>query len=148
VDQLRGKAKSEGMAIGADPALGGTLLVQKPSRGNIGNAIFLLVLGVPLVLVIFAPEAPLGARVGLPLLGCCVTGFAALMLWRNWMHVFLQERGIREYRQRRGRSLPYDQVDEVVYSSARLFAHGSYIHTVQKLALRSDRLRARRLSAR
>ena len=34
------------MTISADPALGEILLAQKPNKGNIGNAIFLLVLGV------------------------------------------------------------------------------------------------------
>jgi len=126
--------------ISPDPALGKVLLEQKPSKGNIGNVIFLMILGVPMMLIVAAPNAPLDVRLGFLLFGSCLTGFALIMLWRNWMHVFLQETGIREYRQRRGRSLPYDQVDELIYSSLRIFAHGSYIHTVQKLALKSERL--------
>ena len=31
------------MSLGADPALGKILLVQRPNRGNIGNCIFLIV---------------------------------------------------------------------------------------------------------
>jgi hypothetical protein len=63
-----------------------------------------------------------------------------VMLRRNWMHVFLQERGTREYRQKRGRSLRYDHVDELTYSALRIFSYGSYIHTVQKLALKSHKM--------
>jgi hypothetical protein len=121
-----------------DPNFGRVLLEQKPNKGNIGNVIFLMILGLPMMLIVAAPGAPLEVRLGFLLFGGCLTGFASIMLWRNWMHVFLQETGIREYRQRHGRSLPYDQVDEVIYSSLRIFAHGSYIHTVQKLALRSE----------
>ena len=92
------------------------------------------------MLVVIAPKAPLEVRLGFGGFGSCLSGFAAIMLWRNWMHVFLQESGIREYRQRRSRSLRYDQVDELLYTSLRIFGHGSYIHTVQKLALKSNRL--------
>jgi hypothetical protein len=128
------------MTFGADPTLGKILLVQKPNKGNIGNAVFLMVLGVPFMLVVAAPTAPMEVRLGGLGFGSCLSGFAAVMLWRNWMLVFLQEFGVREYRQRRGRSLRYDEVDELIYSSARIFGHGSYIHTVQKLALKSNRL--------
>ena len=69
--------------------------------------------------------------------GSLLCGFTGIMLRRHWMHVFLQERGIREYRQRQGRSLRYDDVDELTYSSLRIFMSGFYIHTVQKLALKS-----------
>jgi hypothetical protein len=72
--------------------------------------------------------------------GLSLGAFVGIMLWRNWMHVFLQARGIREYRQKRARSLPYDQVDELTYSSLRIFLHGSYIHTLQKLALKSHHM--------
>jgi hypothetical protein len=125
------------MAVRPDPDLGRVLLEQKPNRGNIANGCFLLLLGLPLLGVAAAAAAPLAVRLGVPALGLCLGGFAAVMLWRNWMHVFLQERGIREYRHGRGRSLAYDAVDEVLYTSARIFMHGSYIRTVQKLALRS-----------
>jgi hypothetical protein len=125
------------MAVNADPDLGRVLLEQKPNRGNIGNGCFLLLLALPMMGVVAAPTAPLGVRLGLFGLGLCLSGFSAVMLWRHWMYVFLQERGIREYRRGKGRSLAYDLVDEVRYSSARIFLNGSYIHTVQKLALRS-----------
>jgi hypothetical protein len=128
------------MTVSADPALGKILLVQRPNKGNIGNAVFLMILGVLFLLVVAAPTAPLEVRLGFFGFGLCLAGFAAIMLWRNWMHVFLQEIGVREYRQRRGRSLRYDQVDELIYTSLRIFAHGSYIHTVQKLALKSNGL--------
>lgn len=114
------------------------LLYQKPRPGQVGNALFLLVLGLPMMLVVLAREAPLAVKLGLFFLGIGLASFAAVMLWRHWMRVFLQERGIREYRQRRGRSLPYVDVDELTYSSTRIFMHGSYIQTVQKLALKSD----------
>ena len=127
------------MTLHADTDLGKILLEQKPNKGNIGNAIFLIVLGLPMMFVVAAPNAPLGVRFGFFGLGFSLSGFAAIMLWRNWMHVFLQETGVREYRQRRARSLPYEQVDEILYSSLRIFAHGSYIHTVQKLAMKSSR---------
>jgi hypothetical protein len=128
------------MTISADPALGKILLVQKPNKGNIGNCVFLMVVSLPFLLVVAAPTAPLEVRLGFSGFGLCLGGFAAIMLWRNWMHVFLQEIGVREYRQRHGRSLRYDQVDELIYTSLRIFAHGSYIHTVQKLALKSNGL--------
>ena len=54
------------------------------------------------------------------------------------MRVYLQEHGIREYRQGRGRSLPYEQVEQMLYSTMRIFMHGSYVHTLQKLALYGD----------
>src|SRR5689334_13897933 len=125
------------MAVSANPDLGRVLHEQKPNRGNIGNCCFLLLLGLPMMGVVAAGTAPLGVRLGFFGLGLCLSGFAVVMLWRNWVHVFLQERGIREYRRGKARSLAYDQVDEVLYSSARIFMHGSYIRTVQKLALRS-----------
>ena len=64
------------------------------------------------------------------------------------MHVFLQERGIREYRQGRGRALAYDDADEMYYSSLRIFMHGSYIHTLQKVGLNPITTRAGRSYAR
>jgi hypothetical protein len=85
-----------------------------------------------------APSAPFDVKVGSFLFGASLATFALVMLWRHWMHVFLHEHGIREYRQRRGRCLRFEDVDEVTYSSLRLFSHGSYIHTIQKLALKSD----------
>jgi hypothetical protein len=126
------------MAVSADPALGKILLVQKPNKGNIGNCVFLMVVSLPFILVVAAPTAPMEMRLGFFGFGLCLGGFAVIMLRRHWMHVFLQEFGVREYRQRRGRSLRYDQVDEMFYTSLRLFGHGSYIHTVQKLALKSN----------
>lgn len=125
--------------IAPDPVLGAVLLEQKIKAGTVGNVIFLLVLGVLPMLVVASPTAPAGVKVGFFLFGAGVAGFALWMLWRHWMHVFLQERGIREYRQRRERSLPYDQADEITYSSLRIFMNGSYIHTVEKVALKSDR---------
>jgi hypothetical protein len=125
------------MAVTADPDLGRVLHEQKPNRGNIGKCCFLLLLGLPMMAVVVVPSAPLAVRLGFFALGLCVSAFAVVMLWRNWMHVFLQERGIREYRRGKGRSLAYELVDAVQYSSARVFMHSSYIHTVQKLALRS-----------
>ncbi|HJT31949.1 MAG TPA: hypothetical protein VJ783_07830 [Pirellulales bacterium] len=125
--------------VSPDPALGAVLLEQKIKAGTVGNAIFLLVLGILPMLVVGAPTAPAGVKVGFFLFGAGLAGFALWMLWRHWMHVFLQERGLREYRQRRGRSLPYDQADEITYSSLRIFMNGSYIHTVEKVALKSDR---------
>jgi hypothetical protein len=99
----------------------------------------LLLLGLPAMGIVAVPAAPLGVRLGIFGLGLCLSGFALVMLWRNWMHVFLQERGVREYRHGKGRSLAYDQVDELQYSALRLFHGRAYIHTVQKLALRSER---------
>lgn len=128
------------MAAIADPELGKVLLDQRIKKGTIGNVIFLMVLGVPMMLVVIAPNAPTGVRVGFFLFGLSINLFAAIMLWRHWMRVFLQELGIREYRQGHGRSLRYDQVDEMFYTSLRVFMHGSYIQTVQKLALKSERL--------
>jgi hypothetical protein len=128
------------MAVSADPALGKILLVQKPNKENIGNGVFLMILGVPFMLVVAAPIAPMGMRLVFPAFGLCLSGFAVIMLRRHWMHVFLQEFGVREYRQGRGRSLRYDQVDEMFYTSLRLFGHGSYAHTVQKVALKSNGL--------
>jgi hypothetical protein len=126
------------MAVTADPELGRVILEQKPNRGNIGNGCFLLLLGcLPMLGGVAATTAPVAVRLGFFALGLCLSGFSAVMLWRNWVHVFLQERGIREYRRGKGRSLAYDSVDEVQYSSVRIFMHGSYIRTVQKLALRS-----------
>jgi len=106
----------------------------------IGNGIFLFVVALPFLLVPAAPSAPIEVKIGLFLFGAGLATFALVMLWRHWMHVFLHEHGIREYRQRRGRRLRFDDVDEVIYSSLRLFSHGSYIHTIQKLALKSDRM--------
>lgn len=126
--------------VAPDPAFGQVLLEQKTKAGSIGNAIFLMVLGLPMMLVVFAREAPTQAKVSLFFLGAVIVAFALIMLWRHWMHVFLQERGIREYRQRRARSLAYDQVDEIIFSSLRIFMHGSYIHTLEKLALKADRM--------
>lgn len=125
--------------VSPDPALGAVLLEQKIKAGTVGNALFLLVLGILAMLVVGAPTAPIGVKVSFFLFGAGVAGLALWMLWRHWMHVFLQERGIREYRQRRGRSLPYNQADEITYSSLRVFMNGSYIHTVEKVALKSDR---------
>jgi hypothetical protein len=122
------------MRATADPTLGAVLFEQRPNKGNIGNAIFLMILGAPFVLVAAAPSAPLNVRLGLPGVGLGICAFAAIMLWRNWMHVFLQELGIREYRQGCGRTLRYDLVDRITYTSLRIFMHGSYIHTVQKVA--------------
>ena len=123
-----------------DLALGKVLLEQKPRWGDIGSMIFLIVLGLPISLVVFAREAPMYFRIFALCLGGGLVILALVALWRRWMHVFLQEHGIREYRQRRGRSLPYDKVDEVTYSAIRIFMHGSYIHTVEKLAMRSTTL--------
>lgn len=125
--------------VSPDPALGAVLLEQRLKAGTVGNAIFLLVLGILPMLVVASPTAPTDVKAGFFLFGAGIAGFALWMLWRHWMHVFLQERGIREYRQRRGRSLPYDQADEITYSSLRVFMNGSYIHTVAKVALKSDR---------
>jgi hypothetical protein len=127
------------MAVSADPNLGPVLLEQKPNRGNLGNGCFLVLLALPMMGSLAVPAAPLALRLGLFGLGLCLGGFALVMLWRNWVHVFLQERGVREYRHGKGRSLAYDQVDELQYSALRLFHGGAYIHTVQKLALRSER---------
>jgi hypothetical protein len=123
-----------------DPRFGAVLFHQRPRRGALGNAVFLLILGACMTLVVFAKAAPLSMRAGMFLFGCALAAFALLMAWRHWTHVFLQETGIREYRQGRGRSLGYEQVGEVTYSALRIFMHGSYIHTVEKLALRSARL--------
>jgi hypothetical protein len=99
-----------------------------------------MVVSLPFLLVVALPAAPMEVRLGFFGFGSCLGGFAVIMMRRNWMHVFLQEYGVREYRQRRGRSLRYDEVDELIYSSARIFGHGSYIHTIQKLALKSNHL--------
>jgi hypothetical protein len=128
------------MTISADPAFGKILLVQKPNKENIGNCVFLMIVGVPFMLVVAAPIAPMLMRLVFPPFGLCLSGFAVIMWRRHLMYVFLQEFGIREYRQGRGRSLRYDHVDELFYTSLRLFGHGFYVHTVQKLALKSNGL--------
>jgi hypothetical protein len=133
------------MAVSADPELGQVLHEQKPNRGNIGNCIFLMILGLPFMLVVLAPTAPWEVKLGLSTVGFGLSAFAAIMLWRNWMYVFLQERGIREYRQGKPRSLHYDEVATLFYTSGRIFSHGSYVHTVQKLALQADEPEAKPL---
>jgi hypothetical protein len=132
------------MTVTADPDFGPILLAQKPNKGNIGNGIFLLVcgvfllaLGVPAIVFLPVSKTSIGGGITFIVVGLSLCGFVFVMLRRNWMHVFLQERGIREFRQKRGRSLRYDQVDELTYSSLRIFLHGLYMHTVQKLALKS-----------
>ena len=131
-------AATKPTSSGPDPAFGAVLLEQKIRAGNIGNAIFLMLLGLPMTLVVLAPAAPLEIRIGFFLFGAALATFAGVMLWRHLLHVYLQESGIREYRQWRGRSLAYDQVDEMLYSSLRLFMHGGYIHTIQKLTLKAN----------
>jgi hypothetical protein len=135
------------MSATPDPELGSILLNQKLNKGNIGNGIFLLLCGLlslafGLATLILAPVSRVSILGGIAFIGVglslCV--FVGIMLRRYWMHVFLQERGICEYRQGRARSLRYDQVDELTYSTLRIFMHGFYIHTVQKLALKSHGL--------
>lgn len=124
--------------IAPDPAFGQVLLEQKPRWGDIGSMIFLIVMGLLMSLVVFAPAAGLYFRIVSVCFGGGLIALALVALWRRWMHVYLQQHGIREYRQRRGRSLPYEKVDAVTYSALRIFMHGSYIHTVEKLALKSN----------
>jgi len=138
MDSYRDQTRNQPVTLSADPALGKILLDQRPNKGNIGNGIFLMVVSLPFILVVAVPNAPMEVRLGSFVFGSCLGGFAVIMMRRNWMHVFLQEFGVREYRQARGRSLRYDQVDEFFYTSLRLFGHGSYIHTIQKLALNSN----------
>jgi hypothetical protein len=133
------------MAAEPDPRLGPVLLELKPAKGQVGNFLFLTILAIPFVLVVFAPTAPLEVKLGCLLVGLGLLAFIAIMLWRYWMDVFLQEQGIREYRQGRPRSLPYDQVATMFYTSIRIFMHGSYMHTVQKLAIQGDDPSARPL---
>ena len=133
--------------ITADPDLGKVLLVQKPTKGTIGNLVFLFLcglmmfaFGVPALVLLPASAGSIAGGllfIGIGL-GLCV--FVVIMAQRYRMHVFLQEHGICEYRQGQPRSLRYDQVDELTYSSGRIFMHGSYVHTVQKLALKSHML--------
>ena len=133
--------------VAADPDFGTILLEQKPNKGNIGNGIFLLVCGICCLafgllttLLMSLTRLSISGGAAFIIVGSLLCGFTGIMLRRHWMHVFLQERGIREYRQRQGRSLRYDDVDELTYSSLRIFMSGFYIHTVQKLALKSHGL--------
>lgn len=133
------------MAVFPEPDFGPVLLEQKPSRGRIGNSIFIMLLGAPMMAIIAAPNAPPDVRFGFFAFGGGMVVFSLVMLWRNWMHVFLQQRGICEYRQRRRRCLAYDDVEIIIYSSLRIFMNGAYMHTVQKLALGSEETRNRPL---
>ena len=121
-----------------DPSLGGVLLEQKIRKGQIGNFVFLTIVALPFVLVPAVPAAPLEVKLGMGLFGLGLIAFVAIMAWRYWMHVFLQEQGICEYRQGKPRSLRYDQVATLHYTSLRIFSHGSYVHTVQKVAIQAD----------
>jgi len=131
MEQFKNSAEQE-------PDLGRVILEQKIRSGTIGNAIFLLIVALPLMLVILAEPAPIGIRLVFFTVGLGLTVFTLWMLWRHWMRVYLHEHGIREFRQGRGRSLLYEQVDQLIYSSLRIFMNGLYIHTIQKLALKSD----------
>ena len=135
------------MTVSTDADFGQILFEQKPNKGNIGNSIFLffcaaclLACGIPVLFLMPTSKGSILGGIVFIGVGLSLGAFVGIMLWRNWMHVFLQERGIREYRQKRGRSLRYDRVDEMTYSSLRIFLHGSYIHTLQKLALKSHRM--------
>jgi hypothetical protein len=142
-----GNSRAMANTIVADPDLGQVLLEQKPTKGTIGSLVFLFLCGlmmlafaVPALILMPVSAASIGGGMLFVTVGLALCVFVAIMARRYQMHVFLQEHGICEFRQGRPRSLRYDHVDELTYSSLRIFMQGSYVHTVQKLALKSHSL--------
>ena len=64
-----------------------------------------------------------------------VAGILRIWKWRGGA-LFLHERGIREHRAGRDSVVRFDQVADMKYQSTRVFVHGSYGGTVERLSVR------------